>query len=274
MGCGWFGISLAKAFINNGLIVKGSTTSADKLQSLANAQIEPFLINFLPDNDSYDPHFFECDILWICIPPKIRAGKGGDYSDKIRRIISLIISYKIKQVIFISSTGVYGDVNADVNELSETKPDNESGKAMLLAEELLKQQTDFTTTIIRFAGLIGPGRDPGRFFAGKKAIPNGKAPVNLIHLTDCIGISQGIMNNEAFGYTYNACSPSHPEKADFYTKAAKRSGLELPEFIDELKSWKTVSGSNVNRLLNYEYQIADLMSWLSAEDPFAGEKQA
>jgi len=262
LGCGWYGFSLATTLIDRGYIVKGSTTSADKLQKLAAATIKPYLVSFSADNETYDPLFFVCDVLWIGIPPKIRSDNGEDYLDKIRRLISAIKLNGIKQVVFISSTGVYGDSNAEVNELSDPLPDSASGKALLLAEMLLKQQAEFQTTIIRFAGLVGPGRDPGRFLAGKTAVPNGNAPVNLIHLTDCIGISCAILEKQAFGYTYNACSPSHPTRNDFYTKAATRLGLEAPQFVEEKKKWKIVSGNNTEKILGYKYVVDDLMAWL------------
>jgi nucleoside-diphosphate-sugar epimerase len=262
LGCGWYGFSLATMLIHRGYTVKGSTTSADKLQKLAAANIKPYLVSFSADNETYDPLFFACDVLWIAIPPKIRSDNGEDYLDKIRRIIDAIKLNGIKQVIFISSTGVYGDSNAEVNELSDPLPDSASGKALLQAETLLRQQTEFKTTIIRFAGLIGPGRDPGRFLTGKKTVPNGNAPVNLIHLTDCTGISCAILDKQAFGYTYNACSPSHPARNDFYTKAATRLRLEVPEFIEEKKNWKVVSSVNVEKILDYEYEVDDLMAWL------------
>lgn len=262
MGCGWFGLSLATALIDKGLTVKGSSTSADKLPILAAANIEPYLVNFLAGDETYDPLFFECDILWICIPPKIQGGNGQEYLYKIQRIINAVKIHQIKQIMFISSTGVYGDVNATVNELSLPGPDTASGRTLVLAEELFKEQAVFQTTIIRFAGLIGPGRDPGRFLAGKKAIPNGNAPVNLIHLTDCIGICYAILAKEAFGYTYNACSPAHPTRDDFYTKAAIHSGLEVPEFIMEKMNWKIVESINVDTILHYKYMVDDLMGWL------------
>jgi nucleoside-diphosphate-sugar epimerase len=255
LGCGWYGFELAKSLVKKGITVKGSTTSPEKLQLLANEKIEPYLIDLSPDNQVYDIAFFECDVLWISIPPKARAGNGAEYIEKIKRLITIIESNAIKQVVLISSTGVYGDWNTEVNELTEPNPDSESGKVLLEAENLLKAGTTFTTTIMRFAGLIGPNRDPGRFFAWKTNIPNGHAPVNLVHLTDCIGISCAILDKGAFGYTYNVSAPNHPTRAEFYTRAAKASGLETPQFIDEKKAWKIVSGVNVEQILGYQYQV-------------------
>ena len=261
-GCGWYGLSLAKWLGNKGFTVKGSTTSIDKLPILADAGIQPYLADFSAAVPTFDPDFFICDILWICIPPKARNGNGEAYITTIQRIIDGATRQGVKQVVLISSTSVYADDISEVNELTQPNPNTASGKVMLQAEELLKQQTGFTTTIIRFAGLIGPGRNPGRFFAGKKDISNGDAPVNLIHLTDCIGVSLAILDQNAFGHTYNACTPDHPTKETFYTKAAIRSGLEKPEFISEKKDWKIISSLYVDGILNYTYQVNSLMSWL------------
>ncbi len=37
LGCGWYGLALAKFFVEKGIIVKGSTTSTEKLSTLAQA---------------------------------------------------------------------------------------------------------------------------------------------------------------------------------------------------------------------------------------------
>jgi nucleoside-diphosphate-sugar epimerase len=187
LGCGWYGLALAKALMARGETVKGSTTSAEKLMALKAEGIIPFLIDLSADEAAYDTNFFRCDVLVIAIPPKSRSGEGGEYVPKLQRVINAINQHQIKKVILISSTGVYADLNMKVNEVAAPQPNTASGKILLEAEELFRQQTAFKATVIRFGGLIGPGRDPGRFFAGKKDIPNGLAPVNMIHLDDCIG---------------------------------------------------------------------------------------
>lgn len=262
LGCGWYGLELAKALVNKWVKVKGSTTSAGKLPILSQHGIEPYQINLATDDD-IDTDFFDCDVLWLSIPPRARSGNGEVYLESLKKLIPFIKSQKIKQVVLISSTGVYGDHNTEVTELDAPNPDTESGKIMLTAEEMLKAEKAFTTTIIRFGGLIGPGRDPGRFFAGKTDIPNGEAPVNLIHITDCIGISCAILDKQAFGHIYNAISPAHPSKAEFYTAAATASELEEPQFIEEKNNWKIVSSINVERHVGYEYKH-ELLASLSS----------
>jgi nucleoside-diphosphate-sugar epimerase len=255
LGCGWYGLAFAKSLVNKWIKVKGSTTTAGKLSRLADDGIAPYQIDLSPGNEIIDPDFFVCDVLWVCIPPRARAGQGAEYLNKLELLVPHITANNIKQLVLISSTGVYGDHNTEVTELDDPNPDSESGKILLAAEDLLKAQKGFTTTVIRFGGLFGPDRDPGRFFGGKQDIPNGDAPVNLIHLTDCIGVSNAILDTQAFGNTYNAVSPSHPTRAEFYTDAAEKSGLEQPKFISEKKNWKIVNSINVNNILQYEYKV-------------------
>ncbi|MFI5163456.1 MAG: SDR family oxidoreductase [Sphingobacteriales bacterium] len=252
LGCGWYGKAVAVTLIARGISVKGSATSPDKVAPLFSLGILPYVVQFDADNQTFDPAFFECDVLIISIPPKF--SEGDEYLPKLQRIIQTIPQSQVEKVIYISSTGVYGDYNGEVNELDDPQPNTPSGEILLQAEKLFQAETAFKTTIIRFGGLVGTGRDPGRFFAGKTAIPNGLAPVNLVHLADCIGITGAIINHDAFGYLFNACSPHHPRKADFYREASSGSELPLPEFIDELDSWKLVNSINSARILNYQFK--------------------
>jgi nucleoside-diphosphate-sugar epimerase len=252
LGCGWYGLPLAEALVSAGYTVKGSTTSQEKLPVLREKLIQPFLIN-TADNSKWDYSFFDCDILWIAIPPRSRYGGGEQYVQALERVSDVVKQYRIKDVILISSTGVYGDTDSHVNENMAPQPGSESGKVILQAESLLRNDSAFRTTVVRFGGLVGPERHPGRFFAGKRDIPNGKAPVNLIHLDDCIGISIALLEKEAFGYVINACSPAHPEKQQFYTEAALAGGYEKPVFVDELLEWKIVDSIICGPLLSYDF---------------------
>ncbi|MFA6247989.1 MAG: NAD(P)H-binding protein [Mucilaginibacter sp.] len=263
LGCGWYGLALAKALVANGVVVNGSTTSPDKLDTLQAEGISPIIIDLSAENTTLNPAFFTCDVLIIAIPPKSRPGEGAEYVHKLQRVIDAVNQGSVKKVILISSTGVYAEQNMELNELSDPKPNTPSGLILFNAEELFRQQTGFRTTIIRFGGLVGPGRDPGRFFAGKKDVPNGLAPVNMIHQDDCIGFTLAVMAKDAFGYTLNACTPHHPPKFAFYAQAAAKAGLEQPEFIPELKEWKIISSVNANEVLAYDFKIKNWFEWLA-----------
>jgi nucleoside-diphosphate-sugar epimerase len=255
LGCGWYGKALAIDLLQSGYAVKGSSTRTEKLEALADLGIQPFLLQFDAGNQQADADFFGCDVLVICIPPQLRAGGGGGYLQKLGNIINLILSHGVKKVIYISSTGVYGEVNREVTEVDAPQPDTDSGKILLEAEQLFSAQTKFAASIVRFGGLIGPNRHPGRFFAGKTDIPNGLAPVNLIHLTDSIGITKAIIEQNTFGQVFNACSPLHPAKGSFYTLMAQKANLPLPLFINNLQGYKVVNSINLNKYLHYQFRF-------------------
>ncbi|MFB6305982.1 MAG: SDR family NAD(P)-dependent oxidoreductase, partial [Flavobacteriales bacterium] len=73
----------------------------------------------------------------------------------------------------MSSTSVYPALNRTIRENDAKAPEKESGKALLNAEQLLNQETQWQTTVLRFCGLIGHNRHPGRFLTGKKSLSNG-----------------------------------------------------------------------------------------------------
>ncbi len=252
LGCGWYGLALAKALVADGYAVKGSTTSVDKLASLEALGIVPYLVNLADEKHECSTQFFDSDILIVSIPSRKRNDDSLSLIDQIKRICALA---KSKQVIFISSTGIYQDGNFSVDERVIPEPTSEVGKSLLLVETLLKESSVFTTTIIRFGGLIGPNRNLAKHFAGKKEIANGLAPINLIHLDDCIGLTKTILQQQAFGLIYHGVAPTHPTRADFYTQACLDSGFEKPEFVNELLAWKQVESVNVAAVLNYEWKI-------------------
>ncbi|MGV3509456.1 MAG: NAD-dependent epimerase/dehydratase family protein [Sphingobacteriaceae bacterium] len=258
LGCGWYGFALGEHLAGMGYAVKGSTTGSEKFSKFLNAGIQPYEVRFDADAEFYDPNFLNCDLLIISIPTKRGTAESTNYPDKIKRIKAASQHSNVKRIVFISSTAVYGDSNEEVTENTPTKPETDSGKSILAAENILKDKNDYQLTILRFAGLIGPQRDPARFFSGKQNIPNGKAPVNLVRLNDCIEVTKAIIQKDAFEFTFNVCADYHPQKMNFYTEAAIQSNLPLPQFINELKSWKIVKSVFLEKMLDYKINSLDL----------------
>lgn len=268
LGCGWLGLPLAKALISEGHSVKGSTTSNDKKELLENAGIAHYPIALEVKNFSAPVADFleNSPILIIAIPPKLR-GKNKDYSDaqnnsfvqKIKNLIPYIEKSSVEKLLFISSTAVYGEADTIIDENSPTVPVTESGKQLLEIEQLLLANTHFKTTILRFGGLIGPDRNPARFLAGKENVPNPDAPVNMIHLDDCIGIIKKIIANTVWNEVLNAVTPFHPSRKDYYTQKALEENLIPPTFNHEIPSaGKTIVSEKLVRLLDYTFTQPDL----------------
>lgn len=253
----------ARTLVASGHQVKGSTTTESKLPTLAAYEIEPFLIHIQPAALTVAPSFFYCDVLVITIPPRASVTPAGEYHAAVAQIASWARQHQVPHVIFISSTAVFSDLNGHVHEGTTPAPESDAGKTLLAVEHMLQAETDFITTIVRFGGLVGPGRDPGRFFAGKKDVSNGRAPVNLIHQDDCTGLCQAIVETKAFGGIVHGCAPHHPTRQNFYSLASKKAGLQAPTFVDELTRWKVVEGIQTQARLAYRYRVDNWQVWLS-----------
>jgi nucleoside-diphosphate-sugar epimerase len=254
LGCGWLGLPLAKILLENNFTVNGSTTSSNKLSILENSGIQSFLISLESDSISgnIDAFLKESSTLIIDIPPKLRGNSKEDFVGKIKTLIPFIEKSAIENVLFISSTSVFGEANLIVTEETIPNPDTESGKQLLETEHILQSNSNFKTTVLRFGGLIGDDRHPVRFLAGRTNLENPEAPINLIHQDDCIGIIIAILEQNSWNETYNAVAPFHPSRKEYYTQKAFDLGLSLPEFnSDMLSVGKTISSSKIENVLGY-----------------------
>jgi len=262
LGCGWLGLPLGRFLAENGYEVKGSVTSPEKFTLLSDSGIQLFqLVVNETEAIVNNSDFFKTDVLIISIPPKRVSGIEQIYPDQIRNLLPFIHKSGIQKVIFISSTSVYPENFQNATEDFEPKPDKASGKACLLAEQLLKNQLHFKTTILRFGGLIGADRNPARFLL-KSGLPVSNIPVNLIHQDDCIGIIATILKLDIWGEILNACCPEHPLKKEFYGKAAQISGLPEPIISEEVDSYKIVDSSKLQHLLKYKFKYHSPMNYL------------
>ncbi|MBC7642233.1 MAG: SDR family NAD(P)-dependent oxidoreductase [Flavobacterium sp.] len=262
LGCGWFGLPLAKHLITKGFVINGSTTTSDKIFTLENANIKPFIIS-LSENKiigAINDFLLNSEILIIDVPPKLRSEKTDNFVQKITNLIPFIEKSTVKNVIFVSSTSVYKDEIFSetephiVTEKTICFPETESGKQLLETEKLLMSNKKFKTITIRFGGLIGDDRNPTKFLAGRKQVANPNAPINFIHQMDCIGIIEKIIETNSWNQIFNGVAPNHPTRIDYYLQKAQDFGLEPPEFESNKTSFgKIVSSQKVQNMLGFEF---------------------
>ena len=262
LGCGWLGMHLGILLKEQRFIVKGSTTRKEKLVILQKTGIKPFLIHAgetLKGENLSD--FFETDLLILNIPPgRRRPDVVSFHPQQVRSIIETALSYQLPKLLFISSTGIYGNTNQIVTEADLPIPQTESGKALLKVETYLKAIPDMKLSILRFSGLVGGDRKAGRFLAGRKGLKNGAAPVNMVHRDDCIQIIYQVIQQQRWGKIYNVSADEHPTKKMFYTSQALKHGLEAPEFQDESEiSYKIISNKRLKKELDYLFLHPDPM---------------
>lgn len=259
LGCGWLGFPLAEQLAKKGFTIKGSVTTAEKLTLLKERSIIPFQLELTDEKiiGKDVSEFFQSDLLIINIPPGRRKDVIYYHKAQIQQVINASNNGTVKRVLFISSSAVYPDLNKVVFENETEQPEKESGKALLEVERLLHDQKKFTTSIIRFGGLFGPERHPGKFLAGKQNVANGEAPVNLIHRDDCINLISEIIDQEVWGEVFNACADNHPSRNLFYTTAAKHLKLEVPSFAKDKAKFKIINSDKIKKRLKYSFKFPD-----------------
>jgi len=196
--------------------------------------------------------------LVLNIPPRLRKNPEQNYVSLIQNLIPYIEGSQIKKILFISSTSVYADEESfpEITEESKPNPNTESGKQLLKVEELLQKNTNFKTTIVRFAGLFGNDRHPAKQLSGKADLKNPGAPVNLIHLLDAVNILSKIIEQDIFDETFNVSTTPHPSKQSYYISVCKSMGLPLPIYdLGQKSKGKVILSNKLERLLNYVFQI-------------------
>lgn len=247
LGTGWLGKPVAVELLNRGNKIKASTTSLSKFNDLKELGIEPYLIDI--DNfDSTNNSFFYSEVLIINIPSKNISG--------FKSLIREIEKSNLRKILFVSSTSVYPNTNGIVTEKTPT-----INSPLANIEDLFYENPRFQTTILRFGGLFGYDREPGRFFKAGRVVKNPQGFVNLIHRDDCIQIIWKIIENNLWNHKLNACSDSHPSRKEFYQKEVKKLGktIEFDENSDN--NYKIINSQKLIDLLHYEFIYSDLMKY-------------
>lgn len=209
---------------------------------------EPFIIDVktLPNNIQ---DFLQTNVLIINIPSKDL--------EAFNNLAREIEKSEVEKVLFVSSTSVYENNNTTV---SESDGQESSLSPLLTIENLFRNIGKIKTTVVRFGGLIGYSRNPGKFFRKGRLVHDPDSNVNLIHRDDCIEIISRIVEQKTWGEVFNCCADTHPTKREFYTHAAKSTGFPAPEFVNsDSSSYKIISNQKVKQILNYTFLHPDLM---------------
>jgi nucleoside-diphosphate-sugar epimerase len=194
-GCGYVGTALALALATEGHTVWGLRRHPDSLP----ASIRPWAADLTqPETLQTFPTAF--DVVFYT------AGSNGSndeayraaYVDGLHHLMTALLQQRQRprHIFFTSSTGVYAQSNGEwVDEGSPTEPTRYAGQRLLEGEQLLLAGP-FAATVVRLAGIYGPGRT--RLIDSVRqgtAVYSDASPVymNLIHRDDCVGVLRHLM---------------------------------------------------------------------------------
>lgn len=191
-GCGYVGCALGSTLASGGHEVFGLRRNPGILPS----SIHPVAVDL---SKKISPADVPADLDFVFYTAS--AGGSDDeaykaaYVEGPRNLIEALASRgeDLRRFFFTSSTGVYGQSDGEwVDESSPTEPQTFSGRRLLEGERTVTGSS-FPTTVLRLAGIYGPGRTRSI----KRALenPTGDPAVysNRIHREDCAGVLRHLM---------------------------------------------------------------------------------
>ncbi|MDM7861447.1 SDR family oxidoreductase [Alteromonas sp. ASW11-36] len=232
IGCGWLGLPTARALLNDGYQVIGSSRSETKLDQLEQFGITPVRVDIYQPESYRNTAITECSTWLINIAAGRRNTDFPVYIQRVKALIDYATQCKVAHLIFVSTTAVYGNANGTLNETSPLQPVTASGKAHAEIESYIQAQLSNTHSILRLAGLVSLDRHPVRSLSKRAGpISGGDQVVNLIHRDDVISALEILCEiGPQSDKPLLLASPEHPTRREYYTWAATQLGIQPPEF--------------------------------------------
>lgn len=245
IGLGWLGLPLADLFIQKGYSVAGTTTSKEKRSKIANTSLSVECFNIYKDEPNVLPQdFFTDSTLVLNIPPGRKDFNRLEYTHRLQALIDHAFSTGLAQLIFVSTSSVYGNTRGTITNESRLAPISESAKAHVQIENYIRAKYYDKSCIVRPSGLVGPCshrfshqqamgshfRHPVFSMVKREKLDIGDNPVNLIHQADLLKVLAVICDTGLSGKSLNVSALSHPSRKDYYTWCAEQLNLPAPPF--------------------------------------------
>ena len=283
-GCGYLGLRVASIWKNRGDTVYAVTRNNDRSNEFKSLGLTPIVGDITEPESLKDLPFADTVLFAVGMDRSRYSDIHQVYVEGLKNALSYLPE-QTGHFIYVSSTGVYGDFGGDwVDESAITEPKREGGKACVAAEELLRL-SNFSdrATILRFAGIYGPGRVPTKSLietrSWSKISPNGY--LNLIHVDDgaraiSLLADEFAENGAGATETYLISDGNPSLRKDYYEHVARHFGVsdinweqsDVPE-NDRSSSSKRISNSKFTSQFQFHFDYPNYKAGLShalAED--------
>ena len=235
VGCGDIGLRVARQLLERGIAVHGQVRSTASAQALSDAGIAPVIA----DLDAPTPGAAETYelVFWFAPPPP-----SGDGDPRIR---AWLAQNSPKRIVYISTSGVYGDCgNRWIDETEPLKPQTPRGRRRVDAESALADHAERCGTevvTLRVPGIYGPGRLPlERLRQGLPVIFENESPTtNRIHAEDLAAAAIAAAEHGQAGAAYNVSDGSPTTMTDYFCRCAALLGLPEPRRVSMMEARRT-----------------------------------
>jgi nucleoside-diphosphate-sugar epimerase len=183
------------------------------------------------------------------------------YAKGLENVLA-VLPPSVRQVVYISTTGVYGSAGGEwVDEATPPRPQREGGKASLAAERVLASHPlGQRSAILRLAGIYGPGRVPylDKLRADEPLPVPTEGWLNLIHVDDAarivVAVEAWLQSREAADGPHVFCvSDGAPvQRAAYYAEVAQLIGAPAPTFCPPPADSPTAARAAADRRVSNE----------------------
>jgi nucleoside-diphosphate-sugar epimerase len=237
VGCGYVGEALARLLGAQPQSHLTLTTTREQrraeLESLGNR----VLVLKASDAPALQQALESADAAVLCMAPggdrQVDAGVyAATYRSSITTVLELLPELpQLKQIVYTSSCGVYGDAAGGwVDECSPVVPRDAHAEVLVESERLLAQarSDQRRVCVLRLGAIYGPGRDLSRRFqalAGTTRPGDGQNHSHWIHRDDVAGAMAAALAG-AWDQTVNVVDDQHWRVADLLDRIC--AAEELP----------------------------------------------
>jgi nucleoside-diphosphate-sugar epimerase len=272
LGCGFVGLRVGKIWSEQGDQVIGITRKTSRFQELRSWGIEPLLGDITQGDSLSDLPASDTVLVAVGMDRTVYSDIRHVYVEGLANVLQHV-SPGLEQIIYVSSTGVYGDFDgAWVTEQSATRPSRVGGEACLEAESLIGCSSfSDRSTILRFAGIYGGSRVPMKTAISDRdwSKLNPAGHLNLIHVDDGVRIIAEVARRRLTGEVLNVSDGHPPVRREYYEEAAMLMGIGPIDWSEanaspsqRQRSDKRICNQKLIEFLQYDFQYPDFRSGL------------
>jgi nucleoside-diphosphate-sugar epimerase len=163
-----------------------------------------------------------------------------------------------QKLVVLGSTSAYdkddGPEEGMAPWIDETSPIN-TNLPRVQGEEYLRRH--YGATVLRVAGIYGPGRNPLEWIKQGRVGPTDKF-VNLIHVEDLARVCLLVLEGNHAGETYNVSDGQPRRWADICAQVSKRWGIVSPRQPGPKEFGKRILNHKLTAHLTYTFRHPDL----------------
>jgi nucleoside-diphosphate-sugar epimerase len=246
IGCGDIAIRVAR-LLHTRYQLFGLVRNPQHMAKLRAAGIVPLL------GDLDNPHSLHRlvglpHIVLHFAPPPVTTGKDASKDNRTRNLLAALAQGNLPQrLIYISTSGVYGDCNSEV--VTETRPvraQNSRAMRRLDAENKIRQwagRCGVHASILRVPGIYANDRLPVERL--QKATPAIVAAedgyTNHIHAEDLAHIVISALRHAKPNRIYNTSDDHHMKMGDYFDAVADAFNLPHPPRVTRAEAQKVLS---------------------------------